>query len=102
MEIDGVSVNFKLSCLMLLIKDEKDWENEFEHLSWLEQKVNDCCLYFMTKEYKSMYFMNLELCLIDVHFVYEIPESCQNLLDAMQANIAEYGVRLNIHMENEK
>ncbi len=86
--MDGISVNLKKKCLMLLVN--------IEQVDVLEDKLNEACTFFLNEDYKGMYPQyDLDVCLITVHFYCEITEDTKELLTQFQTNAAPLNIRLH-------
>ena len=45
-QIDAIANDKENACLVLLITDHLNWDNEFEHLKILQDKINCVCGFY--------------------------------------------------------
>jgi hypothetical protein len=54
-KIDGIAVDKKNNALVLLISDHLDWNDEYNHLITLQDKINAYISFIETEQYKENY-----------------------------------------------
>ena len=92
-KIDGMGVNNKSQELNLLITDHLDWENEYEHLLILQEKINAYINYIKSKQYVSVYPNKIfKRFAINIWFKYDITENCFKFLDVIANQVEELGI----------
>ena len=67
----------KNACLVLLITDHLNWDNEFEHLKILQDK--SMRMWLLSKANSTMNIPNADfkMAMIEIHFKYDITDNCQ-------------------------
>lgn len=93
--VDGMGISEDKTGLALLISDHLDWEKEYEHLLLLQDKINAYISFIETQQYQSIYpayvFTNF---VIEIHFKYEIVESCSKFIKAVSEQIKPLNISI--------
>lgn len=83
-KVDGIGIDENGISLALLISDHLDWENEYVHLSQLQNKINAYISFIQNKQYEQIYpnndFLNYQ---IEIHFLYEPSQLCHKFLNTV-------------------
>ena len=53
--IDAIANDKENACLVLLITDHLNWDNEFEHLKILQDKINAYVAFIESEQYDEIY-----------------------------------------------
>ncbi len=88
MIIDGMRVNYKKKCLLLMMDDTNN----------LEERINEYCMYFLNKDYLSDYKTELNVCIIFVRFDHGIDQETKSLLEKVQTNVAPLGITISVEV----
>ena len=84
-QIDAIANDKENACLVLLITDHLNWDNEFEHLKILQDKINAYVAFIESKQYDEIYpNADFKMAMIEIHFKYDITDSCQKFLQVAQ------------------
>ena len=54
-QMDGIANDKENACLVLLITDHLNWDNEFEHLKILQDKINAYVAFIESEQYDEIY-----------------------------------------------
>jgi hypothetical protein len=81
--IDGIAISKDdEQKLMLLVTDHLDWQNEYEHLILLQDKINAYIGFLEIEQYKEVYPEKVfTLFCIEVHFKYETTNNCVKFIE---------------------
>ena len=97
--IDGMGKSKESNELVLMISDHLDWEYEPEHLLFLQEKINAYLAFWESKQYKETYpDSEFNACVIEIHFKYDIPESCLKFLDKVANMVEPLKIRIKAEM----
>ena len=84
-QIDAIANDKENACLVLLITDHLNWDNEFEHLKILQDKINAYVAFIESEQYDEIYpNADFKMAMIEIHFKYDITDSCQKFLQVAQ------------------
>lgn len=87
--------------LILLITDHLEWENEYEHLLILQNKINSYLGFIETKQYKETYpNTDFDNYVIEIHFLNDISKNCLKLLDVIANQVEEFNIKIRINSKN--
>lgn len=86
--IDGVAFDENNNKLVLLLADGMDWNNEYEHLVLLQEKINNYIEYIEDKQYLLNY-PNAEQVEVQIKFLYKETANCIKFLEQVKAVISE-------------
>lgn len=93
--VDAVALTNDKKGIALLITDHMDWENEYQHLLMLQEKINTYIDYFEEKQYKKPYKKeHIKYGIIEIHFLYELPLSAKKFLQVAQEQIKGIGLKI--------
>lgn len=96
-KIDAIGMNKSEDELLLMIADHLEWNNEYEHLIILQDKINSYFEYIEAKEYNDIYpNKEFEFYIIEIHFKYKITDKCKQFLEIAQKQAKELNVRFTI------
>lgn len=96
--IDGIALANKNS-LILLISDHLDWNNEYEHLLILQDKINAYVSFIENKEYTEMFPQkNIKQILFEIHEKHGVTENARKFVDEVNRQLA----RINVFVFFEK
>ena len=94
-QIDAIANDKENACLVLLITDHLNWDNEFEHLKILQDKINAYVAFIESKQYDEIYpNADFKMAMIEIHFKNDITDSCQNFLQVAQDQLGQIGIKI--------
>ncbi len=51
------------------------------------------------KQYEEQYpDTSFDMAIIEIHFKYEISQNCEKFLNAVQSQVAQYGIKIEAHI----
>lgn len=93
--IDGIALAKNKKGYILLITDHLDWNDQLSHLNLLQDKINNYLEFIENEQYKEIYpNENLKQAIIEIRFLYDIPDNCKNFLNVASSQIEQLGVNL--------
>lgn len=96
-KIDAIGTNKSGDELLLMITDHLEWNNEYEHLIILQDKINSYFAYIEAKEYNDIYpNKEFKSYIIEIHFKYKITDKCRQFLEIAQKQAEEFNIRFTI------
>lgn len=96
--IDGMAIDKERQALVLLLTDHLPFEgagalSEKDHLLLLQDKINAYISFIEAEQFRETYpNEEFNIAVIEIHFKYEITKTCENFLNAVQAQISEIGI----------
>lgn len=98
-KIDGIAKGSNEGELFFLITDHLDWENEYEHLIILQDKINAYLSFIESEQYMEIYandtFKNF---VIEIHFKNKISENCKKFLKVVSDQVVDFNIQIQIEM----
>lgn len=95
--IDGIAKSEDDKKIILLITDHLSWENEYEHLSLLQDKINAYLGYIESKQYAELYEdVDYEEFIIEIHFKYHTTINCLKFIDIISNQLFLYNIGIKI------
>lgn len=93
--IDSVGIDFDGKTLVLLISDHLDWQDEYEHLMILQEKVNSYISFIEDEQYLDVYADKVfEKFRIEIKFMYQMSENCIKFIDVAQKQLADLRIEV--------
>ena len=93
--IDSVNVSKREQSLSLIIADDKDWQDEGEHLAALQEKINAYVGIITEKKLETMYpYTRFEYYIIEVRFQHALTRNCAELLFEVAPQLMDYNIRI--------
>ena len=100
--IDGAALTDDKKGIVLLITDHVDWEEEYQHLLMLQEKINLYISFFEEKQYEDIYKgENIAHGIIEVHFLYSLTSNAEKFLQSVQEQVAKLGVKIQYCVSQE-
>jgi hypothetical protein len=98
-KIDGIGKSISENKLALLIADHLDWENELQHLSLLQDKVNAYVSFIESGQVYSVYqdAKSADGFIIDLRFKYKLTDNCNKLLEVFRKNTQDLRIEFKIN-----
>jgi hypothetical protein len=98
-KIDAMGKSKTANELILMIADHLDWENEYEHLIVLQDKINSYIGFIEARDFRETYPTdNFSGYIIEIHFQYEVSENCIKFLDTVANQTEELGVKIRVNI----
>ncbi|MDE6473569.1 MAG: hypothetical protein K2L70_00520 [Clostridia bacterium] len=89
--VDGVAVNENQ--LKLLISDHLDFNDEYNHLLCLQNKINSYLGFIENRQYCEIYpDYKVDSVVIEIHFKYNITDNCKKFITVVNNQISEMSV----------
>ena len=100
--VDGMAYDEQNNALRMLLTDPLEWTgslSEHEHLSLLQEKINNYIAFIEDKQYKSVYpDKSFREFVIEIHFKYDIPENCKKFLGAVDSQLNQTNIKTEHHI----
>ena len=94
-QIDAIANDKENACLVLLITDHLNWDNEFEHLKILQDKINAYVAFIESKQYDEIYHnADFKMAMIESQCKYDVTENCQKFLQVVQDQLGRIGIKI--------
>ncbi len=101
-KIDAVALTDDESGIVLLISDHLDWQDEYNHLLVLQEKINTYVTFLEEGQYKSIYEDNvITYGIIEIHFLCDITKKAEEFLQSVQDSVANLGIRIRCIISSE-
>lgn len=98
-KVDGIAKGNDLKSIRLLISDHLDWENEYEHLISLQEKINAYISFCENQQYNAIYKNYVvEYAVFEIHFKYEPTANAIKFLENVNNKLNEIGIVIECHM----
>ena len=101
-KIDSIGVNKDTAMVTLAITDHLNWENEYEHLIMLQEKINLYLSFLESGEIYESYPIakgkNIE---IKIYAKYDLTEKAEEFLNFAYAKVVEAGFNLSCEILGE-
>lgn len=94
-KIDGMGKSKETNELVLLITDHMEWNEEYEHLIMLQEKINVYIDFIESKQYKETYTDNIfDGYVIEIHFKYDMTENALKFLDTVAGQVKKINIKI--------
>ncbi|WP_342599697.1 DUF6572 domain-containing protein [Psychrobacillus sp. FSL H8-0483] len=101
-KIDAIGVNEEEKLVTLAITDHLDWENEYDHLIMLQEKINLYLSFLESGEiYESCPSAKDKKFEIKLFSKYDLTEKAEEFLNVAYAQIVEAGFNLSCEISGE-
>ncbi len=81
--------------VILLITDHLDWNDEYQHLVLLQEKINVYITFFEEKQYEEIYKeVEIAYGVIEIHFLHNLSDNAKKFLQVVQNQVAELGIKI--------
>ena len=92
--VDGIALS-EDKVIKLLLTDHLDWEEEYEHLLMLQDKINSYLAFCESGQYKEVYKdYEAESVVFEIHFLFEPTQNAYKFLGQIPAQIGELSVAI--------
>ena len=96
-KIDGMGKSKEKNELIFLLTDHLSWENEYDHLMILQDKINAYLGFVESKQFKETYPQDeFDSYVIEIHFQNAMSENCFKFLDVVANQVEELNVRIRV------
>ena len=95
-KIDGIGKSKNENKIALMIADHLDWENELQHLTLLQDKINGYITFIESGQVYDVY-SDAELVdgfIFELKFKYKTTDNCKRLLDVIEKNIQDLKIEI--------
>ncbi len=97
--VDGIALDEEKRVLRMLISDHLEWNDEYNHLLALQEKINDYISFCEEEQYYEIYKNALIECAIfEIHFKNEPTMKAMNFLEQVQRQVNELGITIECHI----
>jgi uncharacterized metal-binding protein YceD (DUF177 family) len=98
-KIDGIGKSKNENKIALMIADHLDWENELQHLTLLQDKINAYITFIESGQVYNVYSYakSVDGFIFDLKFKYETTENCKRLLDVIRKNTQDLRIDLKVN-----
>ncbi len=94
-KVDGIGISKDRQQLDLLITDHLDWENEYDHLILLQDKINAYLGFIESNQYLEIYpgqhFASFN---IEIHFKYGTTPNCIKFIEYVDKQIVVLNISI--------
>ena len=95
--LDGVALTKDKKTLALMISDHLPWDNEYEHLTALQEKLNSYIVYWQSGQYKNIRdAKKVKNCVVEIYFMHEPTENAYRFLETVNQQIAQINMRVAV------
>jgi len=99
--IDGIALS-KDKVIRLLLTDHLDWEEEYEHLLILQDKINSYLAFCESGQYKKVCKdCEAESVVFEIHFLYEPTQNVYKFLEQIPAQVGELSVAIECRVSED-
>ena len=89
--------------IILLITDHLDWNDEYQHLVLLQEKINVYITFLEEKQYEEIYKeVEIAYGVIEIHFLHNLTDNAKKFLQAVQNQVTELGIKIQYCVSQEK
>lgn len=93
--IDSIAMTNDEDGIVLLIADHLEWEEEYNHLITLQEKINAYISFLESGQHNEIFKdKEFRYGIIEIHFMYEPTEKAKQFLNTVQAQISEIGIMI--------
>jgi hypothetical protein len=93
--IDGIAYDNERKAIIMLITDHLGWENEYEHLIKMQDKINNYICYCENRQYLQIYKNEIITnAVIDIRFLMEPSKKAFEFLQVVQNQVGHLGIRI--------
>ncbi len=88
--------------LILTLVDQLDWEDEFQHLKMLQEKIYNYADFYTDKQYKKIpKFKKIKPthAVIEIIFLHPITPNCEKFLNSISNVIGEEGIFIKVEIQ---
>ena len=100
--VDGIALTDDNEGIVLLLSDHLDWDDEYNHLLILQEKLNAYIYFLEEKQYEEIYSnANIVYGIIDIHFLHKITKNIKKFLKSVQVQLEELGITMQYSITEE-
>lgn len=97
--VDGMAKDRGGNGIRLLITDHLDWNDEYNHLLVLQEKINSYIVFCEEHQYNQICKDTIvEYAIFEIHFMFEPTIKAMNFLEQVQRQVNEMGIAIECHM----
>lgn len=99
-KIDGIGTSKRRGELLLLITDHLGWENEYEHLVVLQNKINAYLDFIESKQYLEIYpDSQFKKIVIEINFKNKITKKCDDFLKVVSNQTRQFNIEIQVEVD---
>ena len=96
--VDGIGLS-ENETMKMLITDHLEWQDEYEHLSILQEKINAYIGFCESGQYKEVYTdTEVRHVIFEIHFLFEPTQNTYNFLKQIPGRINELDLAIECHI----
>lgn len=97
--VDGIALTENKTEIILLITDHLDWEDEYEHLTLLQEKINAYVSFIEEKQYVKIYpCESIAYSLIEIHFLHNLTYNAEKFIHTVNNQLKEFGIGIRYYI----
>lgn len=93
--IDGIAVTEDKKGIIFMISDHLTWEDEYNHLILLQEKINSYLTFWEEKQYIELYEEGEYAC-IEIYFKHRVPRTCKQFIKVVNEQISQLNIVIKI------
>ena len=96
--VDGIGLS-ENETMKMLITDHLEWQDEYEHLLILQEKINVYIGFCESGQYKEVYTdIKVRHVIFEIHFLFEPTQNVYNFLKQIPGRINELDLAIECHI----
>ncbi|KOP64765.1 hypothetical protein AMS62_05460 [Bacillus sp. FJAT-18019] len=101
-KVDGIGLSEAENKVALMIADHLDWENEAQHLTLLQDKMNACVSFIESEQIYSVYpdLKSVDGFIFDLRFKHKPTENCKKLLEVFKKGTQDLQIVFRVNEPN--
>ncbi len=99
-KIDGIGISKDANKVALMITDHLNWENEIEHLTLLQEKINAYISFIESEQVYDVYpeLSQIDGFILDIRFKYAPTENCIQLVNIFETKLKDLKIEFQLHI----
>ncbi len=94
-KVDGIAIAPDKKGIKLLISDHLDWDEEYQHLIILQEKINAYIQFCENEQYREVYKdIDFQYGIFEIHFLHEPTGKAMQFLQTVQKQVRELGITI--------
>ena len=96
-KVDGIALDGEY--IRLFLSDHLEWNDEYEHLLILQNKINAYIAFCENEQFNQVYPNRIiKYAIFEIHFKYEPTVKAMDFLEQVQRQLNEIGITIECHM----
>jgi hypothetical protein len=98
-KVDAIGKSKIENKVALMIADHLDWENELEHLTLLQDKINSYISFIESGQVYNVYSdaKSVDGFIFELEFKYKVTENCKKLLDVFRKSTQDLRIDIKVN-----